>query len=276
VKYIFIAGLEHSGSTLLNHLLCASPNAIGLGEVASYFSPAHMQWYMQKWGDYPDVRLCSCGHSWESCDIWGGLGHLNGLVNEEPLRNKYGELIEYFRGGAPEKELIVDSSKSPAALKVLVEESQQIGLRKEDLLVLVAVKDVRSFTASINAKEGGRASILSVSRTFNWWLGVNRSLLDYLGRHDVSFALVLYENLCHEPENIIFSILDGFGCRRQDHLNMQHANSHIAMGNKDFILRNRDAIRYDDRWTRSGKIRQVYRMHLGARRLNSRCYRESV
>jgi len=48
--------------------------------------------------------------------------------------------------------------------------------------------------------------------------------------------------------------------------------SHIAMGNKNFALRNFHQIKYDDAWLKKWKIRVVYFFHMKARKLNSRLY----
>jgi hypothetical protein len=275
LKYIFIAGLEHSGSTLLNHILCECADTVGLGEVASYFSPAHMKAYMERWGDYPDARLCSCGAPWEACAIWSKLADLNGMVNKEPLQAKYRKLIEHFAQRHPEKKLIVDSSKSFPVMTSLVENVREIGLKREDLLVVVAVKDVRSFAASILAKENHERSILTVWRTFDWWAGANKRYLDYLkGR--ASHAIVLYEDLCRNPGTVISRIYGLIGFHSGDSVDLSHANSHIAMGNKDFIMRNRGAIRYDDRWRKNRSVNMVYHLHLTARRLNAALYASAI
>ena len=267
MKYIFIAGLEHSGSTLLNHLLCQHADAVGLGEVASFFNPEHMKTYMQRWGAYSDVRLCSCGRPWESCQIWKDLHGLNGMVSEEPLREKYRKLLQHFALRYPDLKLIVDSSKSFPVMSLIVENAKGLGLQLEDLLVVVAVKDVRSFTASIVAKEKREHSLLFALRTFNWWAGGNRRFLDYLSGR-VSHSIVLYEHLCLHPEEVVSQIYSRVGLEPGRRVDLNHSNSHIAMGNKEFIMRNRNTIRYDDRWRKNRRINAVYRFHVGARRLN--------
>ena len=96
MKYIYIAGLEHSGTTLINHLIAQHPKALGLGEVSSYFDSGHMREYIKKWGGYSDVRLCSCGSDWDDCNFWGDIKELNGLVSDSPIKEKYVRLINYI------------------------------------------------------------------------------------------------------------------------------------------------------------------------------------
>ena len=109
---IYIAGLEHSGTTLLNDLLARQPGVLGLGEVGNFFSPSHMEAYLKKWGTYPDSRLCSCGSAWEECLFWGRVAHLNGKSSDVPQIQKYRILIEYIKSNYPDVKVIVDSTKS--------------------------------------------------------------------------------------------------------------------------------------------------------------------
>jgi len=47
MKYIYILGLEHSGTTLTDHMLSAHPRVTGVGEVAQFFSVDHMRHYLR-------------------------------------------------------------------------------------------------------------------------------------------------------------------------------------------------------------------------------------
>lgn len=271
MKYIYIAGLEHSGTTLINHLLAQHSKTLGLGEVTSYFEPAHMEQYMSKWGTYADVSLCSCGADWGDCQFWGGLNDLNGLNSDRPLKEKYEKLIKYISEKYDEDTVIIDSSKRFSTLRLLHQELNGEG-KKSDFLVIVMVKDVRSFTASIHAKQGARGSFFDYWKTFNWWYGEYQKLFKYIAEQDLYFVPVLYEKLCYEPEQIISSIYNAMGVSDLDDFELGHANSHIAMGNKDFILRNRERIRYDYRWFLDDAIEFLYLLTGKVRRFNKRLY----
>ena len=148
MKIIYVVGLEHSGTTLTDHLLSTHPNILGLGEVASFFSPEHMRQYIDKWGKYPDVSLCSCKKDWRQCDFWGPIAGLCGLDSDTPILTKYQKLFSYIEKTQGEKTVIVDSSKSIATLKMLVENTSNLGISHNDIFVIFAIKDVRSFAAS--------------------------------------------------------------------------------------------------------------------------------
>ena len=160
MKYIYIVGLEHSGTTLVNHLIAQHNDAIGLGEVSSFFSPKHMCDYMERWGNCADVRLCSCCKDWDKCDFWGEVIELNGLQSDCLLKDKYRVLISYIQSKYGNQVVIVDSSKDIGTLKVLVQYGQDIGFEVNDLIIVMMVKDVRNFTTSIYRKSGSKPLIL--------------------------------------------------------------------------------------------------------------------
>lgn len=67
-------------------------------------------------------------------------------------------------------------------------------------------------------------------------------------------------------------VLARFGLSLPDALNVSHNRSHIAMGNKDFTMRNRKRIRYDKRWLLEDQVEAVYLLHKKARHFNKSLY----
>jgi hypothetical protein len=111
----------------------------------------------------------------------------------------------------------------------------------------------------------------------NWWRGANTSLLDFASGVTNDMHVVLYEKLCQEPDRVVDSILRQDGSGNIDtRANAWDEGSHIVMGNKDFLVRNRERIRYDDAWYRNDKIGLAYLLNASARRLNHRLYREAI
>lgn len=273
MKYVYITGLEHSGTTLVTHLLSQHPKTLGLGEVASFFSPSHMKYYIERWGSYPDARLCSCGRSWGDCEFWGPLADLNGLISDIPVREKYKQLITQVRRLYGEDKVIVDSSKSLETLEIITNNASELGLEGSDLTAVAVIKDVRNFATSIKRKAGMKTGFLSCLRTFNWWFGANRRILEYLGQRGTRFDIILYERLCANPVKILHQISKGCGLSAEDTIKLGHKHSHIAMGNKNFIERNRERLRYDNRWFTEDSINLVYLLHWKARQFNKSLYR---
>ncbi len=272
MKYIYIAGLEHSGTTLTDHLLSQHPKVIGLGEIASFFSPTHMNHYMEKWGKYSDVKLCSCGTTWDKCRFWKHLVHLNGLNSNDSLVNKYRFLIDHIRNSVGEDVCIVDSSKSLNVLKTLIDNHSIINIPLENFLVIFNVKDVRSFVMSIMNKSDAVRSFSNVFRSFNLWVGKNIQFADYLENRNVNFSINLYERFCSDPDLFIGNQIENVGLTLHKRLDVSHNNSHIAMGNKNFIMRNRSKVKYDFRWYNDELINFIYLIHRKARILNKKMY----
>lgn len=275
MKYIYIAGLEHSGTTLLDHLLSQHPQMLGLGEIASFFSPSHMKRYMRQWGHLPDAQICSCGQTWKVCPFWGPLLELNGLNSNLPILSKYGQLVDYVKARHTNIEVIIDSSKSHATLEVLLNDLNLIGLQRENVHVVLLVKDVRNFAASIARKRKKTSSTWSHIRTFNWWIGANSKYLTYLKEADISFHTVLYEHLCFRPIETLNFIVGYFDLHFDQDLTSLKKTSHVAMGNKDFVIRNSDRVSYDYSWMTDNRINIAYALHRKARQLNQTFYQLS-
>jgi hypothetical protein len=97
--------------------------------------------------------------------------------------------------------------------------------------------------------------------------------LNYLKGREIHFDLVLYEKFCVDPEPFLTSILEKFGVACDDEIVLAHNRSHIATGNKNFIMRNRKRIRYDIRWFLEDNISLAYLIHHSARTFNKELYR---
>ena len=274
MKLVFILGLEHSGTTLTDYLLSLQPNVLGLGEIASFLSASHMRQYMQRWGSYSDVSLCSCGADWNECPFWGEIIQLSGLHSDQSLAQKYKHLFQHIRTTYGDNLVVVDSSKSLDTLAMLLQQHEQMGFNATDIHVIYTLKDVRSFTASIINKQGQAKSLLSIVRCFNYWLKVNRAMLDFVETHTGPVSINLYEHLCADPDAFVRAqmapLLPANGAAA-DPLTMSGA--HIAMGNKDFVMRNIDRVRYDSRWYLNDRIHLVYLLHAAARQFNHRVHK---
>jgi len=113
-KLVYIGGYGHSGSTLLEYLLAASPKVVACGEVASVLRERRRK------------GKCTCGREVRLCPVWGPLlastETLDGMTHERLARALLAQ-----DGGA--HAVLVDSSKTAwhsAAVRYL-------RLRYEDL-----------------------------------------------------------------------------------------------------------------------------------------------
>jgi hypothetical protein len=268
MKYIYILGLEHSGTTLTYHLLSAHPNLIGLGEVAQFFSPTHMQHYIECWGSFNTHDLCSCGERWVDCEFWRQIACLNGAESDVPSMKKYQALINQVKSNYGDSSTIVDSSKSLDYLKQLYSMLDDLGIRKSGFSVLLCVKDPRGFVSSMSKKAGHRFGLIRCIRTLNYWCDRHRNFVDFLSVNDLNFRISTYEGLCVDYRASIDASLSLAGLSVPKLLEVDHNESHIVIGNKNFTLRNRTAIKYDDAWTRQPLVRLAYFFHRKAQRLN--------
>lgn len=276
MKLVYITGLGHSGTTLLNQLLTQHTSIVSLGEVASIFSPQHMRAYEKRWKDAPDFDLCSCGLRWSTCPFWGKIEHLSGLKSQDPLGSKYRALFEYVRSTRGDDVVIVDSSKSLPALDAVLETAGALGLPRKDILLIHAVRDVRGFVCSRTVGQKASRSFVGLLRMFNLWLGSNREIKEYLEDRALASRLVLYENLCADPVATVDRLLDGIDVPRSCGSVELGGDSHIVMGNKNFTMRNRSRVRYDMRWFTDDLLNLVYQLHWPARRFNRQIYSESA
>lgn len=71
MKFIFIVGSGHSGSTILDKAIGVHPQAFSLGEMSKFSA------IVDKKG------LCSCGHKITECEIWGY--QIRQITNKEPI-----------------------------------------------------------------------------------------------------------------------------------------------------------------------------------------------
>jgi hypothetical protein len=106
-RLVYIGGYGHSGSTLLEYLLAASPEVIACGEVASVLRERGRQTPYAR-GSKTD---CTCGRKPKDCPVWGPLqGSPHALDGWTHARLTLA-LLE--RAQAGHAAILVDSSKTP-------------------------------------------------------------------------------------------------------------------------------------------------------------------
>ena len=271
VKYLYIAGLEHSGTTLLNQLLGAAP-AVPVGEVFQLFSSEFMAGYRRRWGGFDDAFLCACGDSWRHCPFWGSIPAAIDLENQLSRRERYQLMLERARSMYGDDAIIVDSSKSTQGLEFVRENQAWLGLGGRDLLVVAAFRDVRGFVASQLARAPTRGrSPRRVLALMRLWLHENRRLLERLESGAIPYTPSLYEAVCRDEGAGVAERIHAEGFPRLDP-SLDHDDGHIALGNKNFLHRNRHRIRYDDRWFTEDGINLVYQLYAPVRKFNRRLY----
>lgn len=260
-RIVFIAGLTHSGSTLLDLILSGNVDCVGLGEIVSILRPESREKLLDM------TRRCSCGTSLVECPYWSCI--IRGLDANQGLdmQGRYHLAIETFREVFGPDKTLVDSSKSLRALRFVTE------MPNVDLKVLHLIRDVRAWTTSrrnLDAKLGkrpleeerrtrGRSSALTwirhhgrqnnLARFLIWYHG-NRRFMDFLTKERVTSIQVSYELLSLSTSSTIMELrkflevgeIPGLSERIQ-------SRSHIALGNPmRHDAEKRSRVMYDYRW----------------------------
>ena len=247
-KKIYIVSLFHSGSTLLNLLLGCHSKAVALGEIHSVYRKIKDK-----------QRVCTCGEEIDQCRVWSHLFQQY-RNNRETFISFYNDLIKNVEGQYSNEHLIIDSSKRLGTLKYLIEN----GIK--DISVLFLIKDVRSFTQSINSlkhskgkrKKDGWRRIYKYFVPYNIrrWHRENKEIKEYLTTHNVSHFQIGYEELCFFPEEMLRQISKFLEIDfERNMLIPQKSHSHIIRGNRMRFDSNKlSGIKYDARWKNNRMI----------------------
>jgi len=272
IDYLFIAGLEHSGTTLLSQMLSTSKQVLALGEVGQFFSRKHMKNYLHRWGELEDVKRCSCGVDWSDCHFWQPLIDKNGVYDDQDLQYAYKDLLNHIQNNH-DYDVIVDSSKSLSYLNAMLASLAHCTPESVDALVLLVAKDPRGFAYSMGRKNPTETTILSYFSKMNLWRGIYQEVLNRCESLGIDFMVVTYEQICAQPTETLFAVRSRTGVKLEFDSHLAHRNSHIAMGNKEFTERNRSQLKYDDQWKRDWRVSIAYAMNLPARILKWRIFR---
>ena len=91
--------------------------------------------------------------------------------------------------------------------------------------------------------------MLASLRSFNLWRKVeSRVLGSFFSIGPFEYRLSLYEQLCRDSRRQAAALLEPVGLTPESETAVDHSNSHIAVGNKNFTMRNRDRVTDDGRW----------------------------
>ncbi len=258
-KLVFVASLSHSGSTLINLMLGAHPQLIGLGEIDTVLQMSAEQLASER------VMRCSCGEKVGNCAFWSPT--IDALLARPAagLQERYAILFYMFQNLYGPEAMIVDSSKYLGQLRTVAT------LPDVDMKVIHLMKDVRGFTVSqrdstaAEIKYGhlprlGNADLSrwlylhsiksSVYLFWKWYLR-NLAVKQLLRNPKIQHVRVGYDELAQAPGSTmerLYAFL-GLGVSETFSLIPQQTNSHAFMGNPMLGDPGKMAeVRYDDRW----------------------------
>ena len=108
VRVLYVAGYSRCGSTALNMLLGAHPDAVAVGEVC--FLP-------EEWRR--PARVCGCGRPYPDCDFWGGLGETVDFTADLPL------LVKQIEGRGAADPVGEDAARYGAYARVVLDHARR-------------------------------------------------------------------------------------------------------------------------------------------------------
>lgn len=109
----------------------------------------------------------------------------------------------------------------------------------------------------------------------NYWAAQNSKILSELTQTSRELIVNLYEHLCLDPLAQMNLIFRKSRISQIEAFDLSNQRSHIAMGNKDFLMRNRKSVKYDQRWFLEDRVSLAYLLNHKARSLNKYFYKTS-
>lgn len=263
---IYIVGLSHSGSTVLDMMLTTGRKAVGLGQIWTVLreNPGRTL-----------ARVCSCGKSARECPIWGPVVAklANGGVTLAP-RDRYQFVLDSAANHYGSDLAIIDSSKHASYLSILAGELPGLQVK-----VLHNIKDVRAFTISTldNAKRKENRRPLPEKVFFQWYRdnrNVHAEATRALGQPP---HRIMYEGLCLATDWVAAGLAEALGDNYIDTgATLAAGHTHIIAGNRlsqHAEVKSRP-LAYDYRWLVRSEWLRPYALLPIVRRHNERCLRE--
>jgi hypothetical protein len=241
VKVLFITGLSHSGSTLLDVLLNAHPEVTSVGELKQLGRFARYQ----KNG----LHQCTCGaESLWSCPLWSqvnarteaavgrSLSELNveNYADVEGFNSDNATLFKAISEAAG-KNYVVDSSKHRDRLNLLIANPAL------DVFPIFVLRNPKGqICSSLRKKQ------IDLSELIYRYVATNRDIYNLIRR--VPHGVVHYEQLVSEPEQTLGTLMRQIGLE-YDPGQLDWANEvrHNAGGNR-MRWQGTSELKLDDAW----------------------------
>lgn len=238
MKIVYIVGLGHSGSTILDMALGCNKNIVGLGEVFQILQAAKTE--LAKKSNFNDA-LCSCGQSISNCKFWSHTKQIMISSKTTTPFEKYVELVEHFKKVYGKNMILVDSSKSP--FDYLLQLNQNYELK-----IIFLVRDVRSWVYSRHS----RLNINFFKLAWRWFKG-NLKILMFMKKNKLDYKTFGYEEIALYPEEMLKRICEYIGVRYDAVMLVpDNSQSHVFDGNVAKGDQNKKkTFFYDARWLTS-------------------------
>ena len=262
---IYIVGLSHSGSTVLDMMLTTGGKAVGMGQIWTVLreDPARRL-----------TRVCSCGASAPECPVWGPvIARLGEAGAPSEPSDRYELVLQSVARHYGSELAIIDSSKHASHLAILAE------IPDLQLKVLHNIKDVRAFTISTldNAKRKTNKRLLPEKVFLQWYRDNRNSYTEATRALGQPPHRVMYEGLCLATDRVTERLAEALGENYIDaEAPLSSGHTHIIAGNR---LSQRQEVKskplaYDYRWLMRSEWLRPYALLPIVRHYNERCLRE--
>lgn len=241
-KIVYIASMEHSGSTLLSLILSGHKKVASFGEVIKIINEGKSNPLNLK------NRTCMCQEKVSNCIYWKKVLGDDRFVHSKSLVESYYSILDAFMATFGEDAYFVDSSKIIEPL---------IALREIDdieIKVIFIIKDVRAFIVShrnnIKRKSDPGTKLPGIMSTARLWYKQNNAILSSLEQNGLDFFSVSYEELCLYPDKIVPKLFSYLELDYEENLlQLKPMKEHHVFGNRMRKQPEKNkAIFYDSRW----------------------------
>ena len=263
VRAVYIAGLEHTGSTVLEMLLSCHPRVCGLGEVTKWTQPARVAERLPRL----EKLTCSCGQPIPDCPLW--KNHVQGLQagGAGSAVDNYLRLLDVAEQAMGADVIWCDSSKSSAGLLDWLQTWQRRGVAKDQLLVVHITKDARNWVASQKRRYG--LGFLGTYGRFSLWKTANRQIAEVARREGLACLDLGYEALCFEFEASVERLRAALQLPSGEPMHdLRNSQGHIGAGNPTRIRPRSRFLRYDHSWFFDWDVNLWYWLRRSIRRSN--------
>ncbi len=266
LRVIYVAGVSHTGSTLLGHVLGELEETCYAGEIRNTWQRGILE-----------NRICTCNARFSACAFWQAVverlpfaadqqAEKLSALHREAVRPSLGfpftgtemRQADLTAFAAPTKALytaagnvagvrqLVDSSKSPLYAAFLRR------LPTIDLRVVHIVRDPRATVYShLRRHSFGYGETFKLSL---WWLRSNVAI-EKLGGAGVPYTRIRYEDFVEDPAGSLYQITDALGLSRSrlpiEGRVARLSKKHIISGNRARGEVGAITLRNDSEW-RSG------------------------
>jgi hypothetical protein len=253
MNIVFIAGIGHSGSTLLDFMLGAKPKTFSVGEIDKFINDATSEVFFERYlkrEKYP----CSCGKRPGECPFWSKFRNYIDSEGPKSYQDTYHYVLSLVQQQFGASHMI-DSSKNIHALRRTVAALSK-SKSTVNLKVIHLTKDVRNLAAS-NIRSKREKSVL---KNFKKWSSQNIQFEKFLNEQEISFINVGYEELAISTGMVMNKISAFLGLSQSIVQNKLHPQeSHILIGNPMRLDEDKSSkIEYDYHWFTSFKIPAWY------------------